>query len=187
MNWIGGARARAKLREQSNFGIGNRQRTQQQQQHLENTISDDETEDSTNVGNDQIPGFNGNGAAAGPGERSGTTTKRKGRPTDTYAKTSIDYSALGYRALRPPKVQRRVVPLLEFIEKKFPNGHVLSLQLSHLMDITSTPTPSRPWDTTCGNFRFESDTATTPTSSETITPASSGRSGVTSNTTFSTR
>jgi len=58
----------------------------------------------------------------------------KGRMNTTNE--HYEYSVLGYHLDKPDKYERRVVPLLEFLEKKFPQGHVLSLQLSHQMDIT---------------------------------------------------
>lgn len=132
MNWNGGALARANMKRQFNDNRQNNRRT------FVEPRGHDENGGRRREGTD--PNANLSRTQGGIPERS-----RQGAPNDIaldghlIGRQNQDYAALGFELLKPQKYERRVVPLLEFLEKKFPKGHVLSLQLSHQMDITRGP------------------------------------------------
>lgn len=130
MNWNGGALARANLKRKFNENRQNNRR------NFVEPRGQDENEAERRE--------TGTAPNANPNRSQGRipTGLRQGGPNDRALDGLIagrqhqDYAALGFDLLKPQKYERRVVPLLEFLEKKFPKGHILSLQLSHQMDIT---------------------------------------------------
>ncbi|CAL8083382.1 unnamed protein product [Orchesella dallaii] len=137
MNWIGGSLARLKAQQMLNrerFPNRVRVRHNEGEPRTEEN-SDGEIDEETDNGI-----LEDNEDHLNQQQRSRRASRKKNHAEpDAESKRELDYAALGYELVAPSPVQRRVVPLLEFIEKEFPHGHVVSLQLSHQMDIAATP------------------------------------------------
>lgn len=150
MNWNGGALARANLKRQSNYNRTNHYNICNRR----NVLNDN---DNGRIINDGCPVEHGaQGFQLGTSSitaipvakrsRQSSSTNQEGQEVNgrmmNHEHDHHEYSVLGYDLDKPEKYERRVVPLLEFLEKKFPQGHVLSLQLSHQMDITRNTSES---------------------------------------------